>query len=96
MGISDALNRLLLSYWEPHACCLCVTLQNEEETASVARVLEYYISNYGALSRRVYWTPSGNKSHELYSCRPDHWCSWIRPGSCFASVRMLMAKMQEF
>jgi hypothetical protein len=25
----------------------------------VARVLEYFISNYGALSRRVYWTPSG-------------------------------------
>lgn len=25
----------------------------------MARVLEYFISNYGALSRRVYWTPSG-------------------------------------
>jgi hypothetical protein len=32
---------------------------SEEEAASVARVLEYFISNYGALSRRVYWTPSG-------------------------------------
>lgn len=26
----------------------------------MARVLEFYISNYGALSRRVYWTPSGD------------------------------------
>lgn len=31
----------------------------EEETASVARVLQYYITNFQALNRRVYWTPSG-------------------------------------
>lgn len=31
----------------------------EEETASVARVLQYFISNFAALNRRVYWTPSG-------------------------------------
>lgn len=34
-------------------------LQSEEEAASVARVLEFYISNFGVLGRRVYWTPSG-------------------------------------
>jgi hypothetical protein len=32
---------------------------SEEEAASVARVLEFYISNFAVLSRRVYWTPSG-------------------------------------
>lgn len=32
---------------------------SEEETASVARVLQYYITNFQALNRRVYWTPSG-------------------------------------
>mmetsp|Transcript_19495 Transcript_19495/g.58933 ORF Transcript_19495/g.58933 Transcript_19495/m.58933 type:complete len:381 (-) Transcript_19495:390-1532(-) len=32
---------------------------SDEELASVSRVLEYFIINYGALSRRVYWTPSG-------------------------------------
>jgi hypothetical protein len=31
----------------------------EEETASVARVLQYFVSNFAALNRRVYWTPSG-------------------------------------
>lgn len=31
----------------------------EEELASVSRVLEYFIVSFGALSRRVYWTPSG-------------------------------------
>ena len=31
----------------------------EDETASVARVLQYFITNYQALNRRVYWTPSG-------------------------------------
>lgn len=31
----------------------------EEETASVTRVLQYFITNYQALNRRVYWTPSG-------------------------------------
>jgi hypothetical protein len=32
---------------------------SEEEAAAVARVLDYYIANYGPLSRRLYWTPSG-------------------------------------
>ena len=32
---------------------------SEEEAASVARVLQYYITNFQALNRRVYWTPSG-------------------------------------
>ena len=31
----------------------------EDETASVTRVLQYFITNYQALNRRVYWTPSG-------------------------------------
>jgi hypothetical protein len=39
----------------------------------VARVLEYFISNYGALSRRVYWTPSGADSFARCSCmQPVH------------------------
>jgi hypothetical protein len=46
----------------PHMLFALADMQNEEETASVARVLEFYISNYGALSRRVYWTPSGDSS----------------------------------
>ena len=35
------------------------TQLTEDETASVARVLQYFISNFTALNRRVYWTPSG-------------------------------------
>ena len=35
------------------------TALTEDETASVARVLQYFVSNFAALNRRVYWTPSG-------------------------------------
>jgi hypothetical protein len=38
----------------------------------VARVLEYFISNYGALSRRVYWTPSGADCFRPLVGRPVH------------------------
>lgn len=31
----------------------------KEDLASVSRVLEYFIVSFGALGRRVYWTPSG-------------------------------------
>ncbi len=35
------------------------TQLTEDENASVARVLQYFVSNFATLNRRVYWTPSG-------------------------------------
>ncbi len=43
-------------------------LQSEEEAASVARVLEFYVSNFAVLSRRVYWTPSGVAASKRLLC----------------------------